>query len=500
MREKFLLTVLCVFISCGLIAQTDSVTGLLGIIDNQGFEHYEWAGYAITKGKIKTPKSEKDIQELKKTYNIKNITREYSASKINRPNRIIESISESKPPKTVSLHYLFYILEANNKESDLIIFSKYGERDNDIEQQFINLYLENKLSGYISSQDMDSINFAGRTIHLGDACQWEAPHIINCGYGRIAWSEFNSYEKAKNDLSNIIKSRSTEKLVILEDTTLPVLFEGNSTEARRIVYKYIEYPDYYPLIEYYVLSEIRGRYVHSIMSHYGYNRNDYELPDLLKEVMQFEETPESAWNKYDIPEKDELNTEQKQIIENIRTENKFKSYIFNIKSGIYIPLGRQAQLIGGSPYIDLEVNFDPSSKNVSINENSNSVLFVNMGVVMPNNRQPFNYYGKELMLPAKVYTLYNANFGYKHKKKIKRYVYWENHIKLGMSGLTTNQKIKDKKDGNHRLSVFNAGIGTNIRFKRGGIFFEYQFAPFSKSKHLDKGGNSAIITGLSIAF
>ncbi len=501
MKEKFLL--LFMFIPLIILAQ-DNTKGLQGLKDSKGIEFYEWAGYNISIEKIKTPTIEKDISKLKKKLKIKDIQREYSTSKINRPNRIIEIESElerdgQKYPE-IKQHSLFYILESEDGKSDLISIFKLGNREIDIENKIIDMYLTDKLSEYIIPLEIDSVNFIGRNIYLGNVCQWKSPNNLNCMGGQMSWSVFDSYEKAEEDNDIIVLRNHSPQHVILEDIDIPVLFEGNAVTARRIVYQPTYNAQSYPLIVYYIHTMVRGHYVSCVLSHYGYNRNDYELPDLLKEVMLLEEVPESAWNKYSFPEREELSTEQKEDIENLQRENKFKHYWLNIKSGIYIPFGGQRDFTGNSTYINLGIYFRGFSEVYPTYSEYNSTVFFDFGFVIPANKKHFNYYEEGEALDVKANVLANMNFGYLHKTRIKPQLYWENHIKIGIAGLTTNKKKPDKKDGNYNIGVFTMGLGSNIRYKRVGIFLDYQFAPYSKSKHLNAGGNSAIMTGLNITF
>ncbi len=507
MKKKLsILSLISILIPLTLFSQSN-VVGLQGLPVLKGFKYdksielYEWAGYNISIEKIKSSTKEKDISKLKKKFKIENIIKEYSSSQIHCPNLIIETereleIEGQKFPE-IKQHSIFYILE-NTEDSDLISISKLGDRDKVIEEQFLTLYFSNKLSEYVAPLEIDSINFIGRNIYLGNRCRWKSPNNINCMGGQMSWSVFDSYEKAKQDNEIIILKNKFPKKVIIEDTDIPVVFEGNAVTARRIVYQPAN-DLAYPLIVYYLVSEIEGYYVSTVLSHYGYNRNDYELPDLLKEVMQFEEMPESAWNKYSVPERDNLSSEQQKELDTQKEEYKFKHYFLNIKTGLYVPLGVRNDITGTSPYISLGLYINGFSY---VDNETNGAVFADMGFTIPNNRKYFNYYDKELAMEAKADMLVNVSLGYVRKKKLKKNVHWENYGKLGIGILTTNQKKpkdhKKDKDEHYSVEVFSFSLGTNIRYKRGGLFLEYQFTPLNMSKHLNTGGNSAIIAGLNI--
>jgi|GEM_PF-927367 len=501
-RLLFLFSAAC----CCLIlsAQNIPLSDLEGLTDNKGDKYFEWSGYNIFITKIKTPKNEKDISKIKKKYKIDASSKYYSSPYINISNHVIESVKDfekgGKNYPDIKILQLIYIIKTGEKESDLISFTKVGERDEYIEKTFLDLYLNNKLSGYIVPKQIKFINFVGRNIQLGNLCEWRSPHNINCKGGQISWSVFDSPEKAADEIDLYIFKNEDANSVIIDDTDIPVIFEGEPVTARRIVYKILNRMERYPLIVYYLWSEIEGKYVSCIMSHYGYNKDDYELPDLLNEFMQIEESPESAWNKYDYPEKEELSIEQKEELDNLQKENKFKHYWVNVKSGIYIPFGGQRDFTGNSTYINVGFYFRGFSEVYPTYSELNSTIFMDFGFVIPSNKRQFDYYKGGEVWDVKTNSFVNMSLGYIRKTKIKSQLYWENHIKIGVAGLITNKKKLNDEDGNYDISVFSIGLGTNIRYKRMGIFLDYQFAPYSKSKHLKGGGNSAIMTGLNIIF
>lgn len=482
-----------------LFSQNKELSDLQGLKDNNGIEYYECAGYNISISKIYTTLNGKDIARIKKKYKLKNITREYTSIDISYPHKIIYSQDKLANYSTVSTHSLLYIItkEGEERKSDLIYFEKLGNRDTKVEEQFLNLYLKNNLSEYVVSNNIDSVNFVGRKLHLGNICYWHLPHNIYCNGGQISWSIFGTHDQAKDEISNYIQSKESEYLISIEDKEIPLLFEGNKVIARRIVYKSTYHEEGFPLIVYYVATKVRDKYISCILSHYGYNRNDYELPDLLKEIIQFEELPESASNKYDIPEKDKLNSEQKEKIKNLTQERKLRNLAFSIKSGVYIPLGNQREILGNSPFIELEMNLG------GLYNFRSGGLLINFGFVMPNDRKWFDFKNNNEIIRAKAHSRVYVNAGYKYTCELKRFFYWDNFLKLGVNSTFTNKKKPEKNDdGTHSAysaAVFNMSIGTQIRYKQVGLHLEYQYSPYNKSKYLEVGGNSALLTGLSFS-
>jgi hypothetical protein len=88
----------------------------------------------------------------------------------------------------------------------------------------------------------------------------------------------------------MMKSRNITD--VLEETWIPVRFEGRETKALRTKIK-IQIPKLVMggsnvLVGYYVAVEVRGHYVACVLSHYTDQADPGTLPRLLAEVMSLE--------------------------------------------------------------------------------------------------------------------------------------------------------------------------------------------------------------------
>lgn len=483
-------------------SQSRPFVGLEGLEDQKGNEYYEWAGYSVLiKKNAKKPQKAKDISKLKKEFDIKGAHQEYSLPEITKTNTVVyalDSLGGGKDP-VLNIHKIFYIFDKNDKRSDIICFQKLGERDTIIENTVVRLFLEEQLSSYKVSSTVKSIDFVGRQIVLGDMCKWMSPHNIHCMGGQISWSVFDSSDKAKRDNEqHILRNQIDKNNFILDDNLISVVFEGEPIYARRIVYKSLRSPNGYPLIVYYIAKELEGQYISCIMSHYGYGRNDYELPELLKEVMYFEELPSDARNIYDYPQKEILDTEEQDNIEEQSGYSKYDVFLIPFKLGVYNPLGKQKEFVGTSTYLSLgfNVSFKYTGK-------SSSSLLLDMGFVIPNDRQVFIYSEDGYNYETKTSSIVNINVGLDHVRKLRRNLYWNVTFKVGCSFLQTDILDKELDDGSKtykEATTLSLTAGTGLRFKRVCAFVEYQFAPYRMSKHVSAGGNSAIMAGLGFVF
>ncbi len=101
------------------------------------------------------------------------------------------------------------------------------------------------------------------------------------------------YSHGLNVLNQQIATNKKHLTSTIESDTVNVIFEGQKTVATRSKVK-IKLPKLIMggsnvLIVYYVVCEVRGRYVACVLSHYTDDINADELPPLLSEVMELDE-------------------------------------------------------------------------------------------------------------------------------------------------------------------------------------------------------------------
>jgi len=290
-----LIIILLFVIPILVFSQNNNLDNIHGLSMN-GNEIYEISGYTIMAIKNKGKFQEKDIKKIKKKYELKNISSEYSDENIDCENLVIEStnVLDKKFPNLIS-HQLCYILPFDDKELMVILFQRMIERDTELEQTFIKAYFNKKLSQHITNIDdwaADSINFAGRTIALGNPCRWMSPNNVQCrASGQMSWSTFNTLEEAQLDNKALLSKKELGGSVFkfLSEKNIDIKFEGIPTIAKRMVYK-IKGPKFFTgnyniLVIYYVVQKVRNNFVSCVLSYYTDNENDYKLAPLLQEVM-----------------------------------------------------------------------------------------------------------------------------------------------------------------------------------------------------------------------
>jgi len=207
--------------------------------------------------------------------------------------RIFTTIDTKGESKTQSV---YYVLQTEQGKIKVIGFSTLCDRAKAIEQEYFNAILANTLPKEIfTPMEVDKVKFSGREITLGPACHWMGVRNLQCpNMGQMNWSEFSNFERAKQMTEGQKALNSSLKMGdVLEDTEIAIIFEGQPTIALKRKLK-IKIPKLIMggsniLIIYYVTTEVKGRYISCVLSHYTDDIGANDLPPLLKEVMQLKE-------------------------------------------------------------------------------------------------------------------------------------------------------------------------------------------------------------------
>ena len=488
----FLLAIIPLFV----FSQDKALFSLQGLRNEKGETMFEAGGYEIymvdRKGQIDNPKT---IQSIRKKYNIEPISASYSDSGLSRANRIIEGTVKYKNRPNISLNIKCYLFNKSDKEISALYFVTPNQRDTILENRIVDLYLNEKIDEYIDPLYIDSISFAGRTIGLGNACAWRSPHNIHCKGGQMSWSEHASFEKANTDINNRIDANNSEENhVILMEEDIDILFEGVPSLAHRVVYRqkkrHIDYNSRPGncLIVYYIVQEVRGRYVSCILSNYGYNRNDYELSALLQEVMSIPKLPESAYNTFDYPEYEEYTEKENEESKKLITP-------WEVRAGAWMPMGRLTNAFRVAPSIGAFVG---------IPIRSDMAIDLGFQFAVPVSPRHFNYYRKNRFYDTtKAEAIASISLRWRYQKIMAPNVYFTPYVGAGLNTLQTGLKKEnsDENDTYHYVETIGLFGGVSLRYKKVGCFIEYQYAPYSiADKVEDNFGNSAVNMGLSFFF
>ena len=147
-----------------------------------------------------------------------------------------------------------------------------------------------------ATMTIDSINFAGRKIKLGNNCYWTNINTVQCPYlGVMNWSIHRDFEDAKKTVEDqflITKLKKGGK--VISEQTVDIIFEQIPTKAKKIVYDFTGIKSLLAgmsggktLTVYYVAQKVRENYLSCVLSFWNNDEiRESGLPALLEEVMK----------------------------------------------------------------------------------------------------------------------------------------------------------------------------------------------------------------------
>lgn len=254
---------------------------------------YEVEGYSIIVRNHKATFNDKGFNKIKKKYSISKDQLPLIDSAFQTNRMFLQENSRTARVTETGIYYLF---PSGDKEIKVIGLQTINSRDEELERFFVRSILENSIPNSVyTSMVVKDINFAGRIISLGPACHWMGTHNVQCpNLGQMNWAEFRNLKRANEMVESqfdITASRSIGE--VLQQDSIDIVFEGTDTRALKVKYK-IKIPQLIMggsniLTIYYVATEVRGRYVACVLSHYTDDVGASKLPPLLREVMALKE-------------------------------------------------------------------------------------------------------------------------------------------------------------------------------------------------------------------
>lgn len=487
MMKFWLITALLFICLSYTYSQTYDLSNMHGLVNNKGEILLEISGYEIYIGTFKGDLAkEKTVNSIKKKYELQTILAEYFESSLPVANKIIEAESYIEDRPYVKANQICFLLKKSEKEITVILFQTLNQRDTVLEKEILERYLKDGLKDYVTDDwTASKITFAGREIELGSACKWKSPHNIYCYGGQISWSEFPDFDSALSDINMRVKANDNEKLLVLSDDEIEIIFEDIPTIALRVVYMEKSGYENFPLIVYYVAQEVRGRYLSCTLSHYGYNRHYYELPSLLQQIMSVPSLPEDAFNEFDIPEYEDLPER--------REKNKDDINIGGVKAGGVIPIGGLTNVFKWAPVIELYAGY-PIKRNLAID--------LGVSLAFPVKKSYFEYYRGKEIYDTKTNLMLALNARLRSQHKLAENVYINPYLGFGVNALQTDIEYDTDEGTSYRaVETLDAFGGINLRYKMVGLFAEYHYTPYSiGGKVLKSLGNSWFNMGISVSF
>ena len=276
-------------------AQENNILNRLSVLPNGGKIWYNIDGYSVTSENFNYSFDEKGLKKVFRKHNIED-------SDIKTKDNLIvyNNLYVSKQQKVndhQSQNNSYYFVEKPNKTIDVIWFIKNGKTDRETEEKLVNAIVENKIpkENYVPMK-INAINFAGRTIELGNDCYWTFLNTIQCPYrGEMNWSVHKTLEDAKETIENQLNNTKSKKGgKVTSEEIVNVEFEGVTSKAKKVIYDFTGVTSALAgmsggrtLHIYYIAENVRDRNISCVMSFW--NNDDInpetKLPALLEKII-----------------------------------------------------------------------------------------------------------------------------------------------------------------------------------------------------------------------
>lgn len=267
----------------------------LQAISNNGVDFFNVDGIEITSQKVEASFIKKNIPKNFKQLKIREKDIVNGDSLLGFKNFYVLKLMEE--PKGYKNYLSYYFIESADQKIIAITFASINKIDKEFERKFVRSVKENLIPKSVyNSIRIDSINFAGRKIPLGESCQWMGVNNVQCRYyGQMNWSVHKDLVDAKKTVDDhfaSIKARQNGEIVA--DTTVNVIFEGTETTAKKVIYDFtgmtsvlVGMSGAKTLTIYFVSASVRQQYVSCVMSFWNNDQiNSSGLSPLLEQVMK----------------------------------------------------------------------------------------------------------------------------------------------------------------------------------------------------------------------
>lgn len=275
--------------------ENDDFSKRLKAINFQSVIYYNVDGVDFSSQIFNTEFSEKALKKLYKIYSIKESDIKTKDEILQNNNLVItkfENVVEN-------IYHIssYYFVENKNKSVSVFWFDYYGKQNKEFERKYVNLILNNEIPIEVfEPMTIESINFAGRKLELGNSCYWTNINTVQCPYyGEMNWSVHKTLESAKNSIDTqyyITKNKKGGK--VLSEEEVEVIFEGTETKAKKVIYDFTGVKSLLSgmsggktLTIYYVACKVRENYVSCCMSFWNNDTiTESGLAPLLDKVMK----------------------------------------------------------------------------------------------------------------------------------------------------------------------------------------------------------------------
>ncbi|MCU0444969.1 MAG: hypothetical protein MUE85_08620 [Microscillaceae bacterium] len=260
-------------------------------VENNAF--MEGEGVEIVIRPFKEEANEKNFQKIKKKLMPKALAINEELKDIPKPYQAFQYIDNQGD--SLQVIQTFFVLSAPQGGILAIGFAALFASNLAKQKEMVrSIYFKGIPEKYFTPLIINYLDFVGRTIELGGACEWMSPHNVQCsGYGQINWSLYPDLKTAELMRDLQLKANQNKRMAeMISQEWVTVWFEGKETQALRVVHKAkiprIVMGGSNRLIAYYLAQEIRGKYVHCVLSFYEDEAPKGGLAPFVAEVLSLE--------------------------------------------------------------------------------------------------------------------------------------------------------------------------------------------------------------------
>lgn len=288
------LKIILIFTSVFAYSQSN-IFDRLSVLDNNGKTWYNIDGYSVTSEVFNNSFDEKGLKKIFKKHNITETDLKIRDEKIDFNNYFITK--KQNIAGNIFQTNNYYFVENPNNTTTVVWFIKNGITDRETEEELVNKIINNQIprENFVQLQ-IQSIDFVGRKIELGNICYWTYLNTVQCPYfGEMNWSIHKTLEDAKQSVENqfnITKTRKNTK--IASENIVDVEFEGVPTKAKKVIVEFTGVTSALAgmsggksLTVYYIAENVRNKNISCVMSFWNNDliNPDTKLPPLLEKVM-----------------------------------------------------------------------------------------------------------------------------------------------------------------------------------------------------------------------
>ena len=284
-----------IFIFSVSFSQENTIFDRLSALNNNGKIWYNIDGYSVTSETFNTAFDEKGLKKIFRKHQIQE-----SDAKVKNNQIRYNNLSVTKKQKITDDNFqtdTYYVVETPDNKTNVIWFIKNGTPDKKTEEQLVNAIIDNKIPDEnFVSMEIGSIDFAGRSVELGNRCYWTFLNTVQCPYsGEMNWSIHRTLQDAKESVENqlnVTKSRKGGK--VTSEELVDLQFEGVPTKAKKVVYDFTGLTSALAgmsggksLTIYYIAENIRNKNVSCVMSFWNNDQinSETKLPALLEKFI-----------------------------------------------------------------------------------------------------------------------------------------------------------------------------------------------------------------------